>query len=102
MHVRKNDVVVVNSGDDRGKRGKVLRAFPSRDRVIGEGVNYIWKHVRRPQKPPAGGRVQKEAPIHVSNLSLFCPRCNRGVRVGRRAGEKGKKIRFCRICQEAL
>jgi large subunit ribosomal protein L24 len=102
MHVRENDLVVVTSGDDKGKKGKVLRAFPAKKRVIVEGVNYIWRHVRRTQKTPAGGRVQKEAPLHASNVSLFCPRCNRGVRVGHREGAKGGKVRYCRRCNEAV
>ncbi|MHC5037458.1 MAG: 50S ribosomal protein L24 [Planctomycetota bacterium] len=102
MHVRQNDIVVVTSGDDRGKRGKVLKAFPAQKRIIVEGVNYIWRHVRRTQKTPAGGRVQKEAPFHVSNVSLYCPRCNRGVRVRNQRGEKGKIIRICVKCKEAI
>ena len=62
MNVKKNDNVIVISGDDAGKRGKVLRTMPSKGKVLVEGVNYIWRHVRRSQKTPAGGRVQKEAP----------------------------------------
>lgn len=102
MHVRKNDIVMVVSGEDSGKRGKVLRAFPSKNRIIVEGVNYIWRHVRRTQKTPAGGRVQKEAPMNASNVLLFCPRCNRGVRVGRQEDAKGKTLRVCRSCKEAI
>ena len=101
MYVKKNDIVVVISGDDRGKKGKILKAFPSEDRVIVEGVNSIWKHVRRTQKTPAGGRVQKEAPFKASNVALFCPRCNRGVRVRVRL-DKGKKARVCALCREAV
>ncbi len=102
MHVKVNDTVVVNAGEDRGKKGKVLKAFPARKRAIVEGVNYIWEHVRRTQKTPAGGRVQKEAPVHVSNLLLFCPRCNRGVRVEHRIDKSGKKIRVCKKCKEGV
>jgi large subunit ribosomal protein L24 len=102
MYVRKNDIVVVMTGDDKGKRGKVLRAMPKEKKVIVEGVNYIWRHVRRTQKTPAGGRVQKEAPVNGTNVLLFCPRCNKGVRVGRRTDAKGKKVRYCRNCNEAV
>ena len=93
MFVKKNDIVVVVAGDDQGKKGKVLKAFPSEGRIIVEGVNYIWKHVRRTQKTPAGGRVQKEAPFNASNVELFCPRCNKGVRAQSRRDDKGKKLR---------
>jgi large subunit ribosomal protein L24 len=102
MHVIINDTVVVIAGDDKGKKGKVLVSLPSKNRVIVEGVNYIWKHVRRTQKTPAGGRVQKEAPLNATNVLLFCPRCNRGVRVLHRKGDKGKTLRICKICREAI
>jgi large subunit ribosomal protein L24 len=102
MHIRKNDIVVVMAGDDKGKKGKILMAHPSNNRVIVEGVNYIWKHVRRTQKTPAGGRVQREAALNASNVLLYCPRCNRGVRAFFRKGDKGKKLRVCKICKEAI
>jgi len=70
MKIRKEDVVVVLTGDDRGKQGKVLRTNPSKSRVVVEGVNVVFKHVRKSQKNPRGGRIQKEAPIHVSNVRL--------------------------------
>ncbi len=97
MKIRKNDTVVVISGDDKGKKARVLALAPDGRRLIVEGVNYIWKHVRRTQKTPAGGRVQKEAPIEPSKLMLFCPTCNKGVKV-RRTGEAPSKTRVCRKC----
>jgi len=102
MNVKKNDNVIVISGDDAGKRGKVLRTMPSKGKVLVEGVNYIWRHVRRSQKTPAGGRVQKEAPIHSSNVAVFCPRCNRGVRTGNKMSDKGAKVRICARCKEGV
>lgn len=102
MHVKKSDNVVVLSGEDAGKKGKVLRAMPGEGRVLVEGVNYIWRHVRRSQKTPAGGRIQKEAPINASNVAVFCPRCNRGVRTGHKVSEKGGKVRICVRCREGV
>ena len=97
MNIRVNDTVVIRTGNEAGKKGKVLKTDAERDKVIVEGANYIWKHVRRTQETPAGGRVQREAPIHVSNVMLFCTTCNKGVRI-RRAGEKPDKARVCTKC----
>ena len=102
MHVKKNDMVVVLSGNEAGKKGKVLVAFPSDRKIIIEGINYIWKHVRRTQKTPAGGRIQKEAPLRVDNVALFCPRCNRGVRSAHTVNDKNEKVRICSRCREGL
>jgi large subunit ribosomal protein L24 len=102
MHVRKNDIVMVISGDDRGKKGRVLVASPREEKVVVEGVNYIWRHVRRSKKAPAGGRLQKEAPLPASKVAVFCPRCNRGVRTGHKISEKGDKIRICVRCREGV
>ena len=103
MFIRKNDLVVVISGDDKpadwsGVRPrKVLKAEPKKDRVFVEGANFVWRHVRRSQKYPQGGRIQKEAPLHVSKVMLWCDSCGRGVRVVRKV-EGGKRIRVCRKC----
>lgn len=101
MHVKKNDTVVVISGNDKGKKGKILQVLPEKQAVIIEGVNYIWKHVRRTQQTPAGGRVQKEAPIRASNVMVFCPACNRGVRT-KKVGEKPNRVRACVRCSGQL
>lgn len=79
--VRKNDMVEVVSGDHRGARGKVLRIDPKRNRVVVEGVNMVYRHVRRTQKNPQGGRLQKEAPIHLSNVLPYDTGAGRGLRV---------------------
>jgi large subunit ribosomal protein L24 len=102
MHVRKNDIVIALPGDDRGKKGRVLVASPSEGKVVVEGINYIWRHVRRSKKAPAGGRLQKEAPLDASKVALFCPRCNRGVRIAHKETEKGDKIRVCVRCKEGV
>ena len=82
MNIRKNDMVMVIAGNARGKTGKVLKVYPERNRVIVEGVNIIKRHTRPGQKNPQGGIVQKEAPIHASNVMLVDPKTNETTRVG--------------------
>ncbi len=82
MRIRKNDMVMVISGNARGKTGKVLKVYPERDRVIVEGVNIIKRHTRPNQKNPQGGIVQREGTIHVSNVMLLDPKTNEVTRVG--------------------
>ncbi|MFQ5956588.1 MAG: 50S ribosomal protein L24 [Candidatus Brocadiales bacterium] len=107
MHVVRDDHVEIIAGDEVGKTGKVLMVFPKKGRVLVEGVNYIFKHVRPTQKNPKGGRVQKEAPLAVSNVLVVCTnkncaKYNRGVRT-RVKQEKGKaKLRVCCKCGHAI
>jgi large subunit ribosomal protein L24 len=82
MYIKKNDNVMVIAGNARGKTGKVLKVYPHRDRVIVEGVNIIKRHTRPNQKNPQGGIIQKEAPIHVSNVMIIDPKSNQVTRVG--------------------
>lgn len=96
MKIRKNDQVVVIGGNARGKRGKVLKVFPGKNRVIVEGVNIVKRHTRPNQKHPQGGIIQREAPIHASNVMLLDPKLNEPTRVGTRIlkdGATGKKER---------
>ena len=102
MKVIKNDTVLVISGNYRGKKGKVLKVYPKESRVIVEGVNFIKRHTRATQKNPQGGIVEKEAPIHVSNLMVVCPKCDTPSRLGRKLLEDGKRVRVCRSCGEML
>jgi large subunit ribosomal protein L24 len=107
MHIRKDDQVEVIAGDDKGTPGerrvaKVLRVIPSRNKIVVEGVNRVYKHMRPSQKNPQGGRLSKEMPIDASNVKLYCPKCNRGVRVGRRFLDDGQKQRYCKRCQTSL
>jgi len=97
MKIRKNDMVMVIAGNARGKSGKVLKVYPARERVIVEGVNIIKRHTRPRQKNPQGGIVQREAPIHVSNVMLVDPKTNQVTRVGTkvtRDSTTGKKSRL--------
>ena len=102
MKVVKNDTVLVISGNYNGKKGKVLKVFPKEQRVIVEGVNFIKRHTKPTQKNPQGGIVEKEAPIHVSNLMVVCPKCDTPSRIGRHVLEDGKRVRVCKSCGEML
>ncbi len=99
--IKKNDTVVVIAGADSGKSGKVLRMILKKDQVVIEGINLVYKHVRRSQQNPQGGRIQKEAPIDASNALLYCEKCDKGVRV-RFEVKDGVKTRLCRKCSSSL
>jgi len=97
MKIHKNDMVMVIAGNARGKSGKVLKVYPERERVIVEGVNIIKRHTRPGQRNPQGGIVQREAPIHVSNVMLLDPKSNQVTRVGTKVVKDestGKKRRM--------
>ena len=79
--VRKDDIVEVIAGDNKGAHGKVLRVFPDKKRVLVEGVNVVYRHVRRSRRNPQGGRIRKEAPIHISNVQPVDPKAGQGTRV---------------------
>ena len=98
MKIVKNDIVEIITGDDAGKRERVLYVMPKRDRLLVEHINFVTKHVKRSRQNPTGARLQKEAPIHLSNCMLICSNCDRGVRVGFKLNESGNKIRVCRRC----
>jgi len=100
--IRKGDTVQVITGKDRGKRGKVLRVLPKRERAVVEGVNLIKRHMRRRPGVSQTGIITREAPIHLSNLMLVCPSCRRAVRVGFRFLETGRKVRVCKKCGENI
>jgi large subunit ribosomal protein L24 len=102
-HIKRNDMVYVLSGKDRGKSGKVLRVFLDKNRAIVEGLNFIQKHTRpNPQKNVKGGILPKESPIHMSNLMVVCKRCNEHSRVGFSHIQDGRKARVCKNCNELL
>jgi len=98
--IRRNDTVVVTTGKDSGKRGRVLKVLPVRNRLIVEGVNLIKRHTRpNPQRNIKGGIVEREASLHASNVQLVCPECGKMTRVGRKLLADGRKIRICRKCE---
>jgi large subunit ribosomal protein L24 len=98
MHIKTNDTVEVITGDDKGQRGKVLSIDRRVGRLVVEGVNRVYKHVRRSQKNPQGGRLSKEMPLQVSNVLLLCNKCGKGVRTGSRIAKDGSKERYCKKC----
>jgi large subunit ribosomal protein L24 len=98
MLIRANDVVQVIAGDDRGARGKVLRVDRRAGKVVVEHVNRVYKHVRRSQKNPQGGRLSMEMPISLSNVLLVCEKCGAPTRTGARFLADGGKERFCKKC----
>ena len=101
MLIRVNDTVEVIAGDDRGTRGKVLRVDRRAGKVVVEHVNRVYKHVRRSQKNPQGGRLSMEMPISVSNVLLVCEKCGSKTRIGARFLDDGGKERFCQKCGAA-
>jgi large subunit ribosomal protein L24 len=103
VHIKKNDMVYLLAGKDRGKTGKVLKVFLDKSRAVVEGLNNIQKHTRpNPQKNVKGGILPKEAPIHISNLMVVCKRCNKRARVGVSLMQDGRKVRVCKSCNELL
>jgi large subunit ribosomal protein L24 len=100
LHVRKNDQVEVIGGKDRGKRGKVLRIIPSRERAIVERINMVKRHTRpNPQQNIKGGIVEREGSMHVSNLMVVCPECDKKTRVRHKILSDGRKVRVCSACE---
>ncbi|HUG71364.1 MAG TPA: 50S ribosomal protein L24 [Pirellulaceae bacterium] len=102
MHIKADDTVLVIAGNDRGKQGRVLSIDRKGGKLVVEGCNRVYKHVRRSQKNPQGGRLSKEMPLQLSNVLLVCSRCGTGVRTGARLTNDGVKERFCRKCSSAL
>ena len=102
MRIRRSDIVEVLSGDDRGKRGRVLAVFPDRNRAIVEGVNFIKRHTKPNRNNPKGGIVEKEAPVHLSNLMLISPKDNQRTRFSVKRAEDGSRVRVCRRSGEVI
>jgi large subunit ribosomal protein L24 len=99
LNVRKNDTVLVLAGKSKGRTGRVLRVFPAEGRAIVEGVNFVRKHTKaNPQKNIKGGILEREAPVHASNLMVVCGECGKPSRMGHKALDDGKKVRVCRRC----
>lgn len=101
MHVKTGDKVKVLAGKDKGKEGVITKAFPKKDRVIVEGVNVVKKHTKPSNTNPSGGIVEKEAPIHVSNVMLIDPSTNQPTRVGYKVVD-GKKVRVSKKTGETI
>ncbi|MDQ5986473.1 MAG: 50S ribosomal protein L24 [Syntrophus sp. SKADARSKE-3] len=99
--LKKGDMVKVLTGKERGKTGKVLKTMRSEGKVVIEKLNFVKKH-QRPDAKGKGGIVEKEGPIHLSNVAYLCSKCNAGVRIGYKEIEGGKKVRICMKCKDQL
>ncbi|MBA3948334.1 MAG: 50S ribosomal protein L24 [Acidobacteria bacterium] len=98
--IRRNDSVQIIAGKDRGKKGRVLRVLAEKNRLVVEGINFVKRHTRpNPGKGVKGGILEKEAPLHASNVQLVCPECSAPTRIGHKVLEDGRKVRICRKCE---
>lgn len=102
MDIKKNDNVLVITGKDKGKTGRVRYAYPKKERLLVDGINFVKKHSRARGAVKQAGIIEREAPIHVSNVMLVCSKCNKPARVGSRFLSDGRKVRFCRVCGEVV
>jgi large subunit ribosomal protein L24 len=101
LHVKKNDTVMVITGKDKAKTGKILSLVPKKDGVLIEGINIVKRHTKA-RGSEQGGILEKEAPVHISNVALFCAKCNKPVRTRVTVLEDGKKARCCVKCGESF
>ncbi len=102
MHVKKEDTVIVISGKDKGKKGRVIAAFPRENRVLVEGVNLVKKHAKPSPDNPQGGIITQEAPIHASNVMLVDPKTGLPTRIGYKILDNGKKVRVAKRSGEVI
>lgn len=102
MRIKVNDLVVVRMGKDRGTRGKILNVDREKSVVTVEGVNEVFRHVRRSQKNVQGGRLSKLMPIPMGNVMVICPKCHKPTRVGASIDEQGNKHRVCKKCHAVI
>ena len=100
--IKRNDLVVVTAGKEKGKKGKVLRVLRDKDRVIVEKVNFIKRHQKPSGGQKQGGIIEREGPLHLSNVMLFCEKCGKGVRIRRQRLEDGHAVRLCAACGESF
>ena len=102
MKIKKDDNVLVVAGKDKGKKGKVRFAYPGKNLVIVEGINFIKKHSKARGAVKQAGIIDLEAPVHISNVMLVCDKCSKPSRIGYKKMEDGRRVRFCRACNEVL
>lgn len=102
LHVKKDDMVMIIAGKDKGKTGKVLRVFPTKGRLVVEKLNVVKRHVRPGRGEAQGGIVEKEAALDASNVLPVCGACNKATRTGMRILEDGSKARYCKKCNEIM
>jgi large subunit ribosomal protein L24 len=102
MHIRSDDTIEVITGNDQGTRAKVLRVLAQQHKLIVEGVNRVYKHMRRSQRNPQGGRLSKEMPLDWSNVLLVCPQCGKATKTHTRRTAEGAKERVCKKCDAGI
>jgi large subunit ribosomal protein L24 len=100
--IKKNDTVILIAGKEKGKKGRVITSNPSKGNLLIEKINIIKKHMKPSRKYMQGGIIEKEAPIHVSNVMLICPKCNKPTRIGTSFLQDGRKMRICKKCKEVI
>lgn len=98
MLIRTGDTVEVIAGNGRGQQSRVIKVDRATGKALVEGINRVYKHIRRSQKHPQGGRLSKEMPVQLSNVQYFCPSCSKASRLGARFLDDGSKERFCKKC----
>lgn len=100
--IKKNDTVYVTAGKDKGKTGKVLKIFPAKDKAIVEKINLVKKHMKQTRQDRPGGIIEKENPVYLSNLMLYCAKCKKATRVGYKILKDKSKMRICAKCKEVI
>ncbi len=102
MHVHREDTVLILTGKDRGKKGRVIRLFTKTEKALVEKINMVKRHTRPTQQMPQGGILEKEAPVAVSNLQVVCGKCQKPTRVAHKVLANGNKVRACKKCGEIM
>ncbi|MFZ3137550.1 MAG: 50S ribosomal protein L24 [Thermodesulfovibrionales bacterium] len=102
LGIKKNDTILVITGKEKGKKGRVLSVSPLKDQLLIEKVNIIKRHMKPTRKYTQGGIIEKEAPLHISNVMLLCPKCSKPTRIGNSLLQDGRKVRMCKKCREVI
>ena len=102
MKIKKDDTVLVVTGKDKGKKGKVRFAYPDEKRIMVEGINMVKKHAKAKAQVKQAGIIEREAPIGVANVMLLCAKCNKPAKIGFKVLQDGRKARICRVCKEVV
>lgn len=102
LRVKREDIVEVISGAEKGKKGKILKSFPNEGKIIVEKLHLQKKHLKPNKSNPKGGIVERERKVDVSNIMLLCPKCNAKTRIGYKILEDGDKVRVCKKCNEVI
>jgi large subunit ribosomal protein L24 len=102
LSIKKNDTVLVVAGKEKGKKGRVISVEPKKDKILIERINIIKRHMKPSKKYSQGGIIEKEAPLHISNVMLVCSKCDKPTRIGNTVLSDGKKARICKKCKEVI